>query len=129
MDDDSLSDRRLGAGGLTVGQRFDRLELRFDALYTRLESLATRHDVEILRGRVDVMEREGSWHVRDLLKSADMAATERRELQIRVEALERAQAASVSVGADRRWILGTVLAVLALVVGLMAGYLAHIAKP
>lgn len=127
--DDSPT-QRLTNGGITVGQRFDRLEARMDRSQDRIDegfrllanqvaNFATRPDLDAVRSRLEAMERNGSWHVQDLIRAKDTADLERTEIRKRLEAIEQSQGNTIAVTEAievyKRWLIATALTVAGLV--------------
>lgn len=107
----------LDDGSLSVGMRLKRIEDALVAVLGKFEVVAAHADVEILRTRVESIERDGSPPTQRIAVKVDV-------LELRIDVLETKvasdEAAQIALRNQRRWYLGTVIALLSASGGLQA---------
>lgn len=93
-------------GSLRLGRRLERIEDNLSRILTKLETVATRPELEGLRLRLDILDRDGS-------KLTQQNALELRDVENRLNMCERSMATSDAVASDRKWLFMTIVGVLA----------------
>jgi len=86
-------------GSLPLGQRLNRIETQLVLILGKLEGVASRSDLEQVRARVELIEREGSPATRRLV-------TQCEALDVRIEAVERDNLTRRALETQRRWLIG-----------------------
>jgi hypothetical protein len=108
----------IDAGGLTVGQRLDRIEADLKEILRRFEVFATDAEVKELKGRVDHVYDAGSRQAQDAYIKAE-------RLEVRLDKVEKSYLPRGTFWGLIAFICVQFLAIIGLALGLLYEILNH----